>query len=74
LKHPVSIKGVLLLDQRVVLVKNPRDEWELPGGRVDEGEAHAQTLTREFAEELSIDVRVGKAIDSYLCGASARQH
>jgi 8-oxo-dGTP pyrophosphatase MutT (NUDIX family) len=66
LKHPVSIKGVLLLDGRVVLVKNPRDEWELPGGRVDAGEAHAQTLSREFAEELSVAVEVGEAIDSYL--------
>jgi len=57
---------VLLLDARVVLVKNPRDEWELPGGRADAGEAHAQTLSREFAEELSVAVEVGEAIDSYL--------
>ena len=64
--HPVSIKGVLLLDGRVVLVKNPRDEWELPGGRVDSGENHAQTLAREFAEELSIEVSPGQRIDSYV--------
>ena len=74
MNRPVSIKGVLLLDQRVVLVKNPRDEWELPGGRVDEGEAHAQTLTREFAEELSIDVHVGEAIDSYLFEVTPGKH
>ena len=64
--YPVSIKGVLVLGERVLLVKNPRDEWELPGGRVDEGESHAQTLAREFAEELSIAVAVGKLIDSYV--------
>ena len=63
---PVSIKGVLLLDARVVLVKNPRDEWELPGGRADAGEAHAQTLSREFAEELSLEIAVDAPIDSYL--------
>jgi 8-oxo-dGTP pyrophosphatase MutT (NUDIX family) len=74
LNHPISIKGVLLLDQRVVLVKNPRNEWELPGGRIDEDEAHAQTLTREFAEELSIDVRVGEAIDSYLFEVTPGKH
>jgi 8-oxo-dGTP pyrophosphatase MutT (NUDIX family) len=62
---PVSIKGVLLLDDRVVLVKNPRDEWELPGGRVDPGENHAQTLSREFAEELGVKVAVADPIDSY---------
>jgi len=32
MSHPTSIKGVLLVDGRVLLVKNPRCEWELPGG------------------------------------------
>lgn len=64
--HPVSIKGVLLLDGQVVLVKNTRNEWELPGGRVDPGESHAQTLSREFAEELSVEVAVSEFIDAYL--------
>jgi 8-oxo-dGTP pyrophosphatase MutT (NUDIX family) len=66
LSHPTSIKGVLLLQGCVVLVKNPRDEWELPGGRADAGEDHAQTLSREFAEELALEIKVGSAIDSYL--------
>ena len=64
--HPVSIKGVLVLDGRVLLVKNPRDEWELPGGRPGGGETHAQTLSREFTEELSVGIVVSEAIDSYL--------
>jgi 8-oxo-dGTP pyrophosphatase MutT (NUDIX family) len=63
---PISIKGVLLVDRRVLLVKNSRDEWELPGGRIDEGEDQAETLSREFAEELSIDVAMSTYIDSYL--------
>jgi 8-oxo-dGTP pyrophosphatase MutT (NUDIX family) len=63
---PVSVKGVLLLGDRVVLVKNPRDEWELPGGRVDPGEDHAQALVREFAEELSVAIEVGEFVDEYL--------
>jgi 8-oxo-dGTP pyrophosphatase MutT (NUDIX family) len=64
--YPISIKGVLLLEQQVVLVKNARNEWELPGGRVDPGESHAQTLVREFVEELDVKVAVSKPIDSYL--------
>jgi hypothetical protein len=35
---PVSIKGVLLDDDRVVLLENERQEWELPGGRLEAGE------------------------------------
>ena len=65
-EHPVSIKGVLLLEGRVVLVKNSRNEWELPGGRIDPGESHAQTLSREFTEELAVSVNVSELIDSYL--------
>jgi 8-oxo-dGTP pyrophosphatase MutT (NUDIX family) len=64
--HPTSIKGVLLLDRRVLLVKNPRNEWELPGGRIEEGEDHAKALSREFAEELAVDVAVSEPIDSYV--------
>jgi 8-oxo-dGTP pyrophosphatase MutT (NUDIX family) len=64
--YPVSVKGVLLLEGQVVLLKNSRNEWELPGGRIDPGESHAQTLTREFTEELAVNVYVSELIDSYV--------
>jgi 8-oxo-dGTP pyrophosphatase MutT (NUDIX family) len=64
--YPTSIKGVLLIDGQVLLVKNARDEWELPGGRIELGEEHPHVLAREFAEELSIDVAASAPIDSYL--------
>jgi 8-oxo-dGTP pyrophosphatase MutT (NUDIX family) len=63
---PTSIKGVLLVEGGVVLVKNPRNEWELPGGRIEAGETPEITLVREFAEELSLQVNVGAPIDSYV--------
>jgi len=66
MSRPVSVKGVLLRGGCVVLVKNSRNEWELPGGRIDEGEDHAQTLSREFLEELSVEVAIAQPIDSYL--------
>jgi 8-oxo-dGTP pyrophosphatase MutT (NUDIX family) len=64
--YPTSIKGVLLINKRVLLVKNSRNEWELPGGRCEGKEDHAKTLSREFAEELSVDVLIAEPIDSYL--------
>jgi hypothetical protein len=36
-RYPVSIKGVVFIDGRVVLLQNERDEWELPGGRLEPG-------------------------------------
>jgi hypothetical protein len=34
---PVSIKGVVIHANKVLLLKNTRDEWELPGGQLEIG-------------------------------------
>jgi 8-oxo-dGTP pyrophosphatase MutT (NUDIX family) len=62
---PVSVKGVVTDKQgRVCLLKNERDEWELPGGRLERGET--QCLKREINEELSIRVDVGRLLDVWV--------
>jgi 8-oxo-dGTP pyrophosphatase MutT (NUDIX family) len=71
---PTSIKGVLLVDGGVLLVKNPRNEWELPGGRAEPGEMPETTLAREFAEELALQVNVESPIDSYVFEVVPEQH
>ena len=72
--YPVSIKGVLLIGGKVVLVRNDRGEWELPGGRLEAGETPEQALAREFEEELSIRVEPVGAIDSYLFEVIPSKH
>ena len=56
MRFPVSVKGVLLEDDRVVLLLNDRDEWELPGGRLERGEDPIACLERELAEELGAEI------------------
>jgi 8-oxo-dGTP pyrophosphatase MutT (NUDIX family) len=63
---PVSIKGVLLVDGRVVLLKNERDEWELPGGKLDPGEAPEDCVVREIGEELGLAVECAAILDSWV--------
>lgn len=64
---PVSIKGVLQNPEgKVVLMLNERDEWELPGGRIELGETAQECLAREIAEELDVNVAVRTPVDSYL--------
>ena len=64
---PVSIKGVLQTSEGlIVLMLNERDEWELPGGRIELGETAPECLAREIAEELDVQVSVGEPLDSYL--------
>lgn len=64
--HLISIKGVLLVGGKALLVRNARNEWELPGGRLEIGEMPEQALAREFEEELSIQVEATRIIDSYM--------
>jgi 8-oxo-dGTP pyrophosphatase MutT (NUDIX family) len=65
-RFPVSIKGVVFLGGRVVLLKNERDEWELPGGRLEAGEDPAACVAREIREELAIAVTVETLLDCWL--------
>lgn len=62
---PVSIKGVLFVGAEVVLLKNERDEWELPGGRLEAGEDPVPCLAREIAEELGIEVEIADLLDCW---------
>jgi 8-oxo-dGTP diphosphatase len=39
-------------------------KWEFPGGKVEDGERVEEALVREYAEELSLPVRVGEEIAS----------
>ena len=63
--HPVSVKGVVLLGGRVLLLRNDRDEWELPGGRPEPGETWPQALQREIDEEASLSVVVGPLLHEW---------
>ncbi|MEZ5410175.1 MAG: NUDIX domain-containing protein [Acidimicrobiales bacterium] len=63
----VSVKGVVGWDGRVVVLRNRRGEWELPGGRLDASDASpAAALRREMVEELGLEVEVGELIDSWI--------
>ena len=44
-----------------VLLQNPTNDtaFAFPGGHVTFGETNAQTLIREFKEEISVDISVG---------------
>ena len=63
---PVSIKGVVFVGNRVVLLKNEREEWELPGGRLEAGESPMVCVVREIREELAIDVTTDELLDCWL--------
>lgn len=63
----VSVKAALRCGDGWVLLRNERDEWELPGGRIDPQDGSlVYTVRRECREELGIDVDVGRLVHSWL--------
>ena len=53
----MSVKGICFINNKVILLKNERNEWDLPGGKLKRKEAVLTCLTREIEEELSISIQ-----------------
>lgn len=58
----VAACAVLDADHRVLLARRPQGKtlaglWELPGGKVEQGERPEETLIRELKEEVNITVK-----------------
>ena len=56
--HKVRVTGILLQDDRVLLVKqrmSARRGWSLPGGTVEVGETLVEACRREVWEETGLD-------------------
>ena len=63
---PLSVKGVCLdAGGRVLVCRNWRREWELPGGRPQLGERLPACLRREVEEETGLQVDVRALVNAY---------
>src|SRR5712691_8143483 len=65
-RFPVSVKGVVYQDGKVVRLKNERNEWELPGGKLELGEAPEVCVVRVIEEELGLIEKTGPILDSWV--------
>jgi mutator protein MutT len=86
---PVSAKGIIFnTEGKALLLRNERNLWELPGGRIEKGEQPEQTVFRELYEEIGIKVEINKLVNvwvyevledkhvliiTYLCGFEGNQ-
>lgn len=55
-KFPVSIKAIIIDDNKVLCLKNERNEWDFPGGKLDFNEDIEVCLRREIKEETNLSV------------------
>ncbi|CAM3600287.1 (deoxy)nucleoside triphosphate pyrophosphohydrolase [Erysipelothrix urinaevulpis] len=60
--------AVILQDDKILVTKRIGEEfdgqWEFPGGKVEAGETHEETVIREIKEELSVDIKVNQYFDT----------
>ncbi len=62
LKFPVSIKAIIIDDNRVLCLKNERDEWDFPGGKIKINEDIEDCLLREVKEETNLNIKNLKSL------------
>jgi 8-oxo-dGTP pyrophosphatase MutT (NUDIX family) len=65
-RFPVSVKGVVIRAGEVVLLRNERDEWELPGGKLEPAESPRDCVAREIEEELRLRVEAAALLDTWV--------
>ena len=62
-----SVKGVVLAGDEVLLCRNSRDGWELPGGWPSRADGSlADVVHREVREETGLEVEVGPVVGAEL--------
>jgi ADP-ribose pyrophosphatase YjhB (NUDIX family) len=55
------VAGILIIDNKILLQKPVNDNgFAFPGGHVAFGETNAETLIREFKEEINFDINIGE--------------
>ena len=62
-KYPVCVKGILIENNRVLMLKNEKFEFDLPGGKLDAHQNIEEALIKEFKEETQLDIKIIKLIE-----------
>lgn len=62
----ITVKAILEKDGKILLLKDMKDKWELPGGKIEFGEQPENSLKRELQEELGLkEIEVKHVINTW---------
>jgi ADP-ribose pyrophosphatase YjhB (NUDIX family) len=58
----VSVRALVVKDDKLLLVRGKEGPWHIPGGHLDEGESLIECAKREAYEETGYEVEVGDIV------------
>ena len=56
-KFPISIKAIIIDNNKILCLKNERNEWDFPGGKINFKEDVEECLKREVIEETNLEIK-----------------
>lgn len=64
------VAGFIHENNKILICQRPAGKarallWEFAGGKVEQGESHAEALKREYREELAVEIEVGDLFYSH---------
>lgn len=62
----VSVKAIVPLSDKFLLLKNKKGFWDMPGGKVETDEDALGALKRECQEEIGVMLEPIKIIDTWI--------
>lgn len=54
-KFRQTVKGIVIRDGKILMIKSSRGDYTFPGGRLEKNESHKEGLIRELKEETGYD-------------------
>jgi mutator protein MutT len=72
------VAGAFVRDGLLLLTRRPEGDplagfWELPGGKVEDGETPEEALAREWREEIGVEVEASEPL-TFVSGAPNGRH
>ncbi len=64
-KFPISIKAIVVDGDKILCLKNERNEWDFPGGKINFNEDIENCLKREVKEETNLDIKSLKILKPF---------